>query len=78
MSKVVSKVIPKPFKNVYEIEPQGKYVTFAVSTKGRHQEMEEYLIYDLNSFVADVGGYLGLLLGQSLYGIYQLAASKLT
>ena len=53
-------------------------MTFAVSTKGRHQEMEEYLLYDLNSFVADVGGYLGLLLGQSLYGIYQLAASKLT
>ena len=53
-------------------------MTFAVSTKGRHQEMEEYLLYDLNSFVADVGGYLGLLLGQSLYGIYQLVASKLT
>ena len=55
----------------------GKYVDFAISTKGRYEEMEEYLIYDFNSFIADVGGYLGLLLGQSLYGIYQMGASKL-
>ena len=54
----------------------GKYVTFAISTKGRYQEMEEYLLYDFDSFLADVGGYLGLLLGQSLYGIYQIVASK--
>ena len=54
----------------------GKSVQFAISAKGRYQEMEEYLIYDFNSFIADVGGYLGLLLGQSLYGIYQMGASK--
>ena len=26
----------------------------------------------MNAFIADVGGYMGLLLGQSLYGIYEL------
>ena len=27
-------------------------------------------MYDYDSFIADVGGYLGLLLGQSMFGIY--------
>ena len=34
----------------------------------------QYIIYDWNSFLADVGGYLGLLVGQSIFGIYQLIA----
>ena len=33
---------------------------------------EEYLIYDFSNFVADVGGYLGLLVGQSILSIYYL------
>ena len=32
---------------------------------------QEYLTYDINSLIADVGGYLGLLLGHSLLSIYQ-------
>ena len=35
----------------------------------------QYIIYDGNSFVADVGGYLGLLVGQSLYGLYDVMAT---
>ena len=31
----------------------------------------EYLTYDINSFIADVGGYLGLLLGWSILSIYE-------
>ena len=31
-----------------------------------YQEMEQYLIYDFNSFIADVGGFMGLLLGFSV------------
>ena len=31
----------------------------------------QYVIYDHRSLIADVGGYLGLLLGQSMYGLYQ-------
>ncbi len=34
-----------------------------------HSFKEQYVIYDYNSFVADVGGYLGLLLGHSLMGM---------
>ena len=28
--------------------------------------------YDGNALIADVGGYLGLLIGQSIYGLYEL------
>ena len=35
----------------------------------------QYIIYDFNSLIADVGGYLGLLLGQSVYGFYQILVS---
>ena len=31
---------------------------------------EHYLIYDFNSFIADVGGYMGLLLGSSILSLY--------
>ena len=31
----------------------------------------QYWLYDFDAFIADVGGYLGLLLGQSLFGVYQ-------
>ena len=34
---------------------------------------EQYLIYDLNSFIADVGGYMGLLLGSSILSLYDEA-----
>ena len=32
----------------------------------------QYIIYDINALTADVGGYLGLLLGQSIYGLYEI------
>ena len=37
----------------------------------KHVVKEQYVVYDGNTFVADVGGYLGLLLGHSLLGIYR-------
>ncbi len=41
---------------------------------GRHFRREEYLLYDYNSFIADVGGYLGLLLGHSMLSLFCDAA----
>ena len=35
-----------------------------------YKEEEQYIIYDTSSFIADVGGYLGLLLGSSLFSLY--------
>ena len=37
---------------------------------GEYDLTEEYYIYDYVSFFADVGGYLGLLLGYSMWGMY--------
>ena len=36
---------------------------------GRYLEKREYVVYDINSFIADIGRYLGLLLGHSIYSI---------
>ena len=36
----------------------------------KHEVRRHYRIYDTNSFFADFGGFLGLLLGHSLFGIY--------
>ena len=33
---------------------------------------EEHYFYDLNSFIADVGGYFGLLFGLSVFDLYDL------
>ena len=30
----------------------------------------QYVVYDHNSFIADVGGFLGLLLGHSILSVY--------
>ena len=35
-----------------------------------YQEMEQYVLYDSESFIADVGGFMGLLLGYSALSIY--------
>ena len=37
---------------------------------GYYVEEEQYVIYDFNSFVADTGGYMGLVLGTSFLSIY--------
>ena len=39
---------------------------------GEYDLIEEYYIYNWGSFIADVGGYLGLLLGFSLLSMYQM------
>ena len=37
---------------------------------GSYEEREQYIIYDLDSFIADVGGFMGLLLGCSILSLY--------
>ena len=45
---------------------------------GTFIKREEYLVYDTSNFIADVGGYLGLLVGQSILGIYYMSADWVT
>ena len=42
---------------------------FIMQESSYHLE-EQYPLYDVASFLADIGGYMGLLLGSSLLGIY--------
>ena len=44
-------------------------LTFKILDRSFKEE-EQYLIYDTGSFIADVGGYMGLLLGCSLMSLY--------
>ena len=37
---------------------------------GEYEKKEHYFIHDGNHLIADIGGYLGLLLGFSIYGIF--------
>ena len=39
---------------------------------GQYDEKEQYVIYDSDSLIADVGGYMGLLLGMSLQGLVEI------
>ena len=36
-----------------------------------HEQEEQYIVYDTDSFFADVGGFMGLLLGTSLVSVYK-------
>ena len=38
-------------------------------------EEEQYYVYDFDSFFADVGGYMGLLLGSSVLSMYDVVGS---
>ena len=42
-----------------------------------YKTLEQYNIYEGNSMIADVGGFMGLLLGSSLLSIYQAAEGQL-
>ena len=37
---------------------------------GNYEMKEQYFIYDGVALIADIGGYMGLLLGLSLMGIF--------
>ena len=43
-----------------------------VYPRGEYDLVEEYYIYNWGSFIADVGGYLGLLLGYSALSMYHI------
>ena len=53
--------------------PGGNHPTMTLSFQfedGSYEVEEEYIVYDTSNFIADVGGYLGLLMGQSILRFY--------
>ena len=45
---------------------------------GEYELTEEYFLYDFDSLIPDVGGYLGLLLGYSLLSMYHMFIQWIT
>ncbi len=37
---------------------------------GGYEAKEQYYVYDMNNLIADIGGYLGLLLGHSVFSLF--------
>ncbi len=50
-------------------EPSNSLLLQLWFPSGRYKQREQYLVYDVSSLIADIGGYLGLLLGHSIYSI---------
>ena len=77
---VLSGCLPSCERDVYAIiaEPMTcyyrphlmEYILKLRITDRSYEERKQYIIYDSDSFVADVGGYLGLLLGYSILSLY--------
>ncbi len=44
---------------------------------GNFERKDQYLTYDFNTFLADIGGFLGLLLGQSIWSLYIIVLAKM-
>ena len=62
-------IIAEPMTCDYR--PQfDEYVLHLRITDRAYEERKQYIIYDTDSFVADVGGYMGLLLGYSIMSLY--------
>ena len=67
-----SKIELVPEYSNYMIDDDKKEARLSfVYPSGEYDFVEEYYIYNWGSFIADVGGYLGLLLGYSLLSMYQ-------
>ena len=43
---------------------------------GRYAVKEQYLLHDGNTFIAEAGGYLGLLLGHSALGLVYMLVGR--
>lgn len=55
---------------------QSKKLVIKVTIEnGVLEEREQYLIYDTDSFLGDIGGFLGLTLGWSMYSLYIVTPS---
>ena len=60
----------------YTDDPRIKLVFYY--RDGMYNINEEYFVYDYGNFVADIGGYLGLLLGHSMFSVYTMSANWIT
>ena len=70
-SKSVIELLLEYENNLIDDDKNVAKLSF-VYPRGEYDLIEEYYIYNWGSFIADVGGYLGLLLGYSVLSMYQI------
>ena len=69
-SKSTFELIQSKFKD--DVANDGLEVTLKfIYLHGNYEIAEDYYLYDVDSFIPDVGGYLGLLLGYNLLSMYE-------
>ena len=69
--KDIYNVIQEPMTCIPNgVEGSFKFLLQLRMTDRSYEERKQYVIYDHTSFIADVGGYMGLLLGCSLLSLY--------
>ena len=76
-SKSKIEIVPEYINNMIDDDKKVARLSFVYPT-GEYDFVEEYYIYNWGSFIADVGGYLGLLLGSSLLSMYHAMVPLLT
>ena len=59
-----------PIGSKTKYPPELVKLSFIISS-GEYEKKEHYFIYDGNTLIADIGGYLGLLLGFSIFSIFK-------
>ena len=62
-------MIAEPMTCKYDGNPDELSLQLRITDR-TYEEKEQYVIYDIDSFIADVGGYMGLLLGYSIMSLY--------
>ena len=76
-SLMISFMIPNGHNEVKEQVNSIISTSFTENDAIKQQNKFQYWLYDFDSFIADVGGYLGLLLGQSIFGAHQILSEWL-
>ena len=70
--------ISKIFDKKSYLQNDSQIMMLMFYANGRYQEGKQYYTYDFNSFLSDLGGYLGLLLGYSIVSFFDMAQDILT
>ena len=68
--KDIYRIVAEP---IYTLQKTGKCEEFYLLlriTDRSYEKRKQYIIYDTDSFIADIGGYMGLLLGCSIMSVF--------
>ena len=69
LNKLRSSILGAMFGNTKKEDIIELELKFRI-IKPSYKQEDQYVIYDFNSFIGDVGGFLGLLLGYSILSLY--------